>query len=195
VTRLLGQPRTLCLGHRHRRKVARLFRWQFRFKQHSAAFTPHTHQRALGGRCRFEFVSVSAFILAATCALSAIVASLASSRPHDPRRCGLRLPAVNGTTAVEFPPFYSPATHSGIGISSTFNRRRSDASHAVRGRSSVFSRQFRAADRPFFSGSFLLSLAAPPSLVRCYRWTGSIRVLLERNPPKRPLVPGGASAF
>src|SRR5262249_53209640 len=63
--------------------------------------------------------------------------------------------------------------------------------HPVRGRASVFL-AIPPQRTVLFSGSFLLSLAVPPSQGRRSRWTGSIWVLLERNPPKRPLVPGGA---
>ena len=63
-----------------------------------------------------------------------------------------------------------------------------------RGRSPHFLRQFRRERTvPFFSGSFLLSLAVPPSLAAALAGQGSIRVLLERNPPKASPRPGVAA--
>jgi len=69
-------------------------------------------------------------------------------------------------------------------------------SQAVPSRVSAFSSAIPpGADRPFFSGSFLLSLAAPPSLVRRLHGRGAFGSSLKGIPPTVALVPGGASAF
>ena len=121
---------------------------------------------------------------------SAIVASPTSTRPQTHGLVSCTFQRSMGRMRGRIPPFHYPATHSGIGISPTFNRQRSDAFHAVRGRSSVFSRQFRAADRPFFL-RFVLALSGGTSFPgRRFCGHGAFRTLLERNPPKASPRPG-----
>jgi hypothetical protein len=74
----------------------------------------------------------------------------------------LRLLAANGTTLVEFPLFHSPATHGGIGMVLWAAAGR--CVPFCRNRFPRFSLAFRRERTVLFScGSFLLSLAVPPS--------------------------------
>ena len=58
-----------------------------------------------------------------------------------------------------------------------------------RGRSPHFLRQFRRERTvPFFSGSFLLSLAVPPSLAAALAGQGAFGSSLKGTPPKLSLV-------
>jgi hypothetical protein len=129
-------------------------------------------------------------VFLATCAPSSL-ALLLSSRSHDPRLRGPRLLLMaDATITAEMRDVSFSSTPAGIDMA--FNRRPRQmlpCCPRVR-RPSVFFRQFRPSGPSFFL-RFVLALSGGtsspgPPLLR----TGSIRVLLERNPLKRPLGSG-----
>jgi hypothetical protein len=156
--------------------------------------TPYQGSAPVGGRCQFEFASVTAFsFLSPRC----VRYPKQLRWHHDLTNYGfrgLRLLAVNGTTTVDFRLF----------VFSRRTRRHRHGFPAAAGRYVPFSRsrspRFSQAFRrertvPFSLVSFLLSLAAPPSLVRRFCGREAFGSSLKGIPPKRPLVPGGASTF
>jgi hypothetical protein len=93
------------------------------------------------------------------CPKSASLTSCAALPTYGLR--DLRLLAVNETITVDCPLLYSPhARRHWHGLPGSGRQMRSILSKQV---SAFFSGIPLRADRPFFSGSFLLSLAVPPS--------------------------------
>jgi hypothetical protein len=91
-----------------------------------------------------------------------------------------------GLLLVGFPPFQSPLYIVGMVLTKGRQMRSISRSSSPRFPQAIPPKQ----TVPFFSGSFLALSFGTSFPGRRSRWAGSIRVLLERNPPKRPLGPG-----